>query len=301
MAETESHSITARPSIHLNAHIHIGTCAWTHEDWLGSFYPADLPGSRWLAAYARVFNAVEIDSTFYELPAPGEAAHWLAGTPAHFRFTCLAPQAITHQLRLRDCERALEDFLESIQPLHARLGAILFHLPPSFTPERDGLALRDFVLGLPHGWKFVIDFSDPDWHHPRFVKLLEDHGVCWAWSDTSSLADQDQAPFGILPETADFLYVRLLGDLRAEPGGDPRDRAREGPPPRASAIESWAVRLQKQAEHVRNVYILCGNRYEGFAPATCRELGSRLGLDFALPPGASPEPAAKGPRQMELL
>jgi len=209
--------------------IHIGSCAWTYDDWRGSFYPADLPHDRWLAWYARVFNAVEIDSTFYTSPPAHTVARWLAEAPPHFRFTCKAPKTITHQQRVRGCDGLLAAFLEAMQPLHAHLGPILVQLPPSFSPERDATALRDFVLALPHGWKFAIEFRHADWHQPRFVKLLEDHGVCWVWSDMTSVADQDQGPFGFLPETADYLYVRLMGD-QARRCTSPRAPGRNRPP-----------------------------------------------------------------------
>ena len=303
MGNSDFLGIKSSPTDPLNARIHIGSCAWTYEDWRGSFYPADLPNSRWLSWYARVFNSVEIDSTFYSNPPANTVAHWLAESPSHFRFNCKAPKAITHQRRLRECGPLLEGFLEAMQPLHARLGAVLFQLPPSFAPERDATALRDFILGLPRGWKFAIEFRHADWHQPRFVKLLEEHGVCWVWSDMTPVADQDQAPFGFLPETADFLYVRLMGDLRNKygPGGKRTFRYREVQWSRASAIESWAVRLHKQAEHVKDIHLMCSNHYEGFAPVTCRALGDRLGLEINLPPTDAAEPVQKGPRQMKLL
>jgi uncharacterized protein YecE (DUF72 family) len=292
------------PSQHSHqAPIHIGSCAWTFDDWRGAFYPADLPSDRWLAWYARVFNAVEIDSTFHANPPARTVARWLSEAPPHFRFTCKAPKTITHQLRLRHCEALLASFLEAMRPLHGHLGPILVQLPPSFAPERDATALRDFILALPHGWKFAIEFRHANWHQPRFVKLLEDHGICWAWSDMTPLADQDQAPFGFLPETADFLYVRLMGDKHTKygPGGSRVFRYKEVIWSRARAIESWAVRLHKQAAHVKAIYILCNNHYEGFAPATCRELAARLGLEITLPPTTEPELSPKGPRQMKLL
>ena len=114
------------------------------------------------------------------------------------------------------------------------------------------------------------------------------------------------APKLFLPETADFLYVRLMGDLKSKygAGGKRIFQYKEVLWSRAIAIENWAVRLHKQAEHVKNVYILCSNHYEGFAPVTCRELGTRLGLDITLPPtvaDSEPAPNGKGPRQMKLL
>jgi uncharacterized protein YecE (DUF72 family) len=250
-----------------------------------------------------VFDSVEIDSTFFGNPAPETIAHWLAETSGQFRFTCKAPKAITHEARLRDCEGPLEQFLAAMQPMHARLGAVLFQLPPSFTPNRDATALREFVRRLPHGWKYAIEFRDAGWHQPRFARMLEEHGVCWVWSDTTSVADQDVAPFGFLPETADFLYLRLMGDLQTKygPDGERRFSYREVLWPRAAAIESWSVRLHKLADQMRNIYVMCSNHYEGFAPASCREFGRRMGVEIALPANAEPEVSGKGPRQMKLL
>ena len=117
------------------------------------------------------------------------------------------------------------------------------------------------------------------------------------------LADQDQAPFGFLPETADFLYVRLMGDPRTKYNADGERvfHYKERLWSRAAAMESWAVRLHKQAEHVKSIYTFVNNHYEGFAPVTCRELGARLGLDIDLPSTALPEAGLEGPRQMTLL
>ncbi|HEX4085578.1 MAG TPA: DUF72 domain-containing protein [Chthoniobacteraceae bacterium] len=278
----------------MNAHTHIGSCGWIYEDWRGSFYPGDLPRKRWLAWYAHRFNTVEIDATFHGSPSAEAVAHWLAAAPAHFRFTAKAPRAMTHTLRLRRWERALEGFLAAMQPLQSRLGAVLVQLPQSFQPGADAGALRDFVLHLPHGWRFAIEFGNPEWHQPRFVNLLEESGVSWVWTDRSPLRDQERAPFELLPETADFLYVRLIGDLRTRGAGRVRYRQRLWS--RAAALENWAVRLGKP--EVKNVYILCGNHFEGFAPATCRELGAAMGLSAGR---TEPEPIREKPRQLQLL
>ncbi len=287
----------------MNTHIHIGSCAWAFDDWRGVFYPPDLPSNRWLHWYARTFSAVEIDSTFYAIPPPNNVARWLSEAPPHFRFTCKAPKLITHELRLRGCEKPLEEFLAAMEPLHRHIGAVLIQLPPGFSPARDATALRDFVLALPRGWRFAIEFRHPDWHQPRFVKLLEEHGVCWAWSDMSPLPEQKQAPFGFLPETADFLYVRLMGDPKTkfDPAGERHHRYARQLWSRSDAIESWAVRLHKQAEHIKTIYIFVNNHYEGFAPITCRVIAGRLGIEIILPELTAPEPEKQGLRQMKLF
>jgi uncharacterized protein YecE (DUF72 family) len=282
-------------------HFHIGTIAWAYEDWRGVFYPTDLPSNRWLGWYAKGLNAVEIDSTFYAVPPAQTVGRWLGEAPAHFRFTCKAPKEITHVARLRNCEGALEDFLARMEPLQSRLGAVLFQMPPGFSPEADGLALRDFVRALPGGWRFAIEFRDAAWHQPRFVKLLEDRGVCWVWNDTSTVQAQDDGPFGLLPETADFLYVRLLGDIQRKYGADGKrlHTYQKLMWPRGMALESWAVRLQKAEQH--HVYVMCANHYEGYAPESCRRLGEKLGVEIALPALVTEENANGRARQLELL
>jgi uncharacterized protein YecE (DUF72 family) len=287
----------------LNNHIHIGSCAWAFDDWRGVFYPPDLPQNRWLHWYARTFNAVEIDSTFYATPSANTVARWLGEVPPHFRFACKAPKAITHERRLRDCEGLMVDFLAAMQPLHGHIGAVLIQLPPGFAPARDGTALREFVLGLPHGWRFAIEFRHPDWHQPRFVKLLEERGICWVWNDLSPLPEQERAPFGFLPETADFLYVRLMGDARTkfDGTGERQHRYVRRLWSREKALESWAVRLHKQAEHIKTIYIFVNNHYEGFAPITCRTIAGRLGIEIVLPDLGAREPEREGLRQMKLF
>ena len=86
--------------------IRLGACAWTFDEWRGSFYPADLPQGCWLEFYARYFPAVEIDSTFYSVPAEATVRRWVEHTPAAFRFACKLPWEITHGRRLPGAKTA---------------------------------------------------------------------------------------------------------------------------------------------------------------------------------------------------
>ncbi len=90
--------------------IRLGACAWSFEEWRGSFYPADLPQAHWLEFYARYFPAVEVDSTFYGAPAENTVRRWVEMTPAGFRFACKLPREITHARRLRECGAELNSF-----------------------------------------------------------------------------------------------------------------------------------------------------------------------------------------------
>ena len=99
--------------------IRIGTCAWSYEEWRGSFYPEDLPPAQWLEFYARYFPAVEVDSTFYSAPAENTARRWMEMTGREFRFTCKFPREITHVRRLHDCANELHSFLRALEAARA--------------------------------------------------------------------------------------------------------------------------------------------------------------------------------------
>ena len=280
--------------------IHIGTCAWSFEDWRGVFYPEHLSHAKWLEFYARHLRAVEVDSTFYHAPTPHTAAHWHEVTPPDFRFACKLPREITHERKLRDSAGALAEFLAGLEPLGEKLACVLVQLPPFFTPEHDAVALREFVRALPGGVRFAIEFRHADWHRPRFAHLLEEHRVCWVWSDATAVEAQAEGAFAFQPDTADFAYVRLMGDLGKKYGADGRQihRYRELMWPRDPGLDSWAVRIRQAAAGKAAVFVAASNHYEGFAPESCRRLAERLGW----PAPADAEGAGTADdQQMELL
>lgn len=278
--------------------INIGTCGWSFDEWRGGFYPAHLAHHHWLEFYARHFSAIEVDSTFHHTPGTNAIAHWFDSTPEHFCFTCKMPREITHELRLRDCGAKVDAFLEGLAPLRNKLGCILIQLPPHFTRRHDEAALRNFVMHLPRGFRFAIEFHDADWHRPRIVHLLEENQICWAWTDLSSLGEQDRAAFGFLPQTAGFLYVRLLGDLgmHSEKNRGALMWARD------SSIESWAIKIKNHLTESSRIFIFTGNHFEGFAPLTARRMADQLGLQIELPQiNAWELPAEALDPQLQLL
>lgn len=270
----------------LEQQIHLGTCGWSVDDWRGTFYPRDLPHNQWLEFYARHLHAVEIDSTFTHIPDRKMVEHWIENVPHTFTFTCKLPGAITHEARLRDCRKTMEAFLDSIAPLRERLGCILVQLPPSFAPESDEGALRHFVMELPRRFRFAIEFRHPGWHVPRLTHFLGENGVAWAWTDTTPLDKQNRAPFEFLPQTADFLYVRLLGDLKTRHHRDGISRLRYGTLlwTRDPALEHWSLKVRKHLPECERAFVFANNHFEGFAPLTCQRLARRLGLEVHLPP-----------------
>lgn len=107
--------------------IRIGTAGWSFPRTLEGF-PAE--GTS-LERYAAVFNAVEINSSFYRPHQPKTYERWAASTPAGFQFAVKVPKTITHERRLVDCGEPLARFLDECGALGAKLGPLLVQLPPS--------------------------------------------------------------------------------------------------------------------------------------------------------------------------
>ena len=280
--------------------IKIGTCAWSFDDWRGTFYPEHLPPSRWLEFYAQQFPSVEVDSTFYHPPTPQVAAHWLDVTPDDFVFSVKMPREITHQRKLRDCAEPLGQFLASITPLHRKLGAVLIQFPPYFTVKNGEHALREFVRELPHDFRFAIEFRDPSWHLPRVVHLLEEHRICWAWTDLTGMERANEAPFEFLPRTTDFLFVRMLGELESKyrSDGSRAFRYREIRWPRDTSLSHWREKIRLAQAEVARVFIYINNHFEGFSPHSVRRFAEVLEITLPeLPLDAAP----KAGDQLELL
>jgi uncharacterized protein YecE (DUF72 family) len=281
--------------------IRLGACAWSFEEWRGSFYPADLPPDRWLEYYARYFPAVEIDLSVDSAQSESTLLRWAESTPAAFRFACKLPRSITHACRLRDCSAEFNAFLRALEPLASKLQVILIQLPPSFAPKEGRPILRTFLEQLPRDFRFAIEFRHAGWHRPQMIRLLEKHRICWVWADTSPLNERNLAPFEFWPNTSDFLYVRLLGDYATKYDGAGGHVHRYGKLlwKREAALESWALKIGRHLEEARSVWAFVNNHFEGYAPETCQRLAQRLGYELSLP--SSLETASAHPGQLDLF
>lgn len=281
--------------------IAFGTCAWTHDDWRGVFYPPHLPASGRLEYYARFLSAVEVDSTFYHIPTKSVSQHWADVTPGHFRFSCKMPREITHERKLRECDELLAQFLDGIEPLAPKLGCVLIQLPPFVSPKRDEHALREFVHALPAGWPWAVEFRNHEWHFPRIVHLLEERRICWCWNDLSPLKDAGAAAFDFDPQTADFAVLRLMGDssTKYRPDGSLVHHYNRIQWSRDAAMENWAAKIRQTATELKRVMVFANNHYEGYSPETARRIAAKLGVELRLPGPRDLHPAAAA-EQLDL-
>ena len=205
--------------------IYIGTSGYVYDDWQGPFYPTDLPRERWLEYYSQQFSIVEVNLTFYRLPASPVFRHWAGRTPQDFQFVLKGSRQITHLKRLDNCHEELAVFFERASELGDKLRTVLWQLPPKFSHDPDLLELFlaevervQVVFGR---FRQAFEFRDISWFHEEVYEILARFGVAVVLADWPFAAsvqevlfrsqDDDIRPRIVVPLTADFLYVRCHG------------------------------------------------------------------------------------------
>jgi uncharacterized protein YecE (DUF72 family) len=232
--------------------IWIGTSGYNYPEWKGSFYPADLPAAKMLPFYAARFPTVEINYTFYRMPTEKLVAGWAAQTPSPFKLTLKAPRRITHDSRLKNCGELVNVFCRVAGTLEAKLGALLFQLPP---PAKKDLAIFDaFLAELPPNVTAAFEFRHPSWLDADVFERLARRNLALCVADSEKLS----TPVRV---TADYAYFRL------------RDEGYT-----ADDIGRWAETIARETASCRDVFVYFKHEEEGKGPHFARMLKERLGL-----------------------
>jgi uncharacterized protein YecE (DUF72 family) len=250
----------------------IGTSAFTAKGWEESFYPAGMKPTDYLTYYATKFSTVEIDSTFYRTPARKVAQGWADKTPEGFLIAAKVPQEITHDKCLVDCEDDLNAFIDTMDLLGDKLGPLLLQFPyfnkEAFKTGDEFLArLAPFLKKLPKGHRFAIEIRNKYWLESKFADLLRDYGVALVLQDQLWMPLPSAMAFDYL--TADFTYVRLLGDRKGiEKQTKVWDKVIVD---RKKELRSWVNVCQQTVQRGASTFVYVNNHYSGHAPATVAE------------------------------
>jgi uncharacterized protein YecE (DUF72 family) len=256
------------------ADLRIGTSAFTASGWERSFYPEGMKPADYLSYYATKFDTVEVDSTSYRTPSLSTVKGWNAKTPPGFLFAAKVPQVITHEKVLVDCDAEFKQFIEVMENLGEKLGPLLFQFgyfnKETFVGVNDFLArLLPFLKKLPKDHKFAVEIRNKNWLVPQFLEALRENNVALALIDQSWMPRPTQWFEKFDPITADFTYVRWLGNRKGiEQQTKVWDRIIVD---RRAELSEWAEILGKV--HKRKIQILAfaNNHYAGYGPGTIEQ------------------------------
>lgn len=184
--------------------VYIGTSGYYYRHWIGRFYPEKLSRSKWLEYYSKVFDTVELNTTFYHLPRAKTLEGWIKNTHINFLFSVKVHQSITHIKRLKDVRSDFYGFMKVIKPLrvYKRIGCILHQFPPTLDYEPS--LLKDYIELLPKGYRHVFEFRNPVFFNDTIFAILKENGIALCISHMRGIIAPPIA-------TADFVYLRFHG------------------------------------------------------------------------------------------
>jgi uncharacterized protein YecE (DUF72 family) len=239
--------------------VRVGCSGWNYRDWRETVYPKGLPQRRWLEHYATLFDTVEVNNTFYRLPARSAVAGWAEQTPPDFVFAVKASRYLTHIKRLTDLGTGVERFYERIEPLveSGKLGPVLWQLPGNF--RRDDQRLAAALDALPAG-RHCFEFRHESWFVPEVYALLRKSGAGLVIGDTP------ERPFQAHELTAGWTFIRFHHGHRGR-GGNYSERE----------LAEWADRIRRWRRAVE-VYAYFNNDWNAYAVRNGRVLERLLQL-----------------------
>ena len=255
-----------------NAHIYLGTSAFTAAGWQNVFYPPSIKSKDYLSFYATHFDSVEVNSTLYGCPTPRTVENWAAKTPDNFLFAIKTPRSITHDKLLHDCDAELHEFLTTMEILGSKLGPILLQFPqfsPAVMPDRHAFTDRliPFFKKLPATQKFAIEIRNPEWLDSEFIDLLRQRAIALVLPDLPYMPRPDELNFD--PITANWSYIRWLGDRKGiELQTTTWDKTIVD---RTQELTSWVDFCYRIKRRGITIFAYANNHYAGHAPSTIRQ------------------------------
>jgi len=222
--------------------LRVGTSGYHYEHWKGIFYPEDLPKAHWFSHYAKIFDTVEINNTFYHLPSAAAFDAWKEQAPKGFCYALKFSRYGSHIVRLKKPRDTIRRFLQRADRLGDLLGPILVQLPPDWKAEPE--RLDAFLKAASKNHRWALEFRDPRWLCEEVFSILQRHNAALCIHDMIG-----EHPRRI---TADWVYLRYHGDHYA---------GNYSP----QALKAQALWIKRQLADGKHTFVYFNNDAQGYA------------------------------------
>jgi len=268
--------------------IRVGTSGYSFKDWVGTVYPSRLKPGDYLSHYAKMFDTVEINSTYYRVPSPFMFVNMLKKVPKDFTFVVKVPKEMTHEREKFDS--VLQPFVQGVLPLAKadQLGGLLAQFPYSFKANQESLDhLKQLADAFVHrGVPINVEFRHSSWYSEDIYSNLRDHGLGFVNVDLPRLTNLPE-PSNVV--TSDVAYYRLHGRNARTWWNHPTPSHRYDYLYNEEELEKWARRIEEAAYKARVCYVFANNCHLGQSVLNALQLHRRFGLRQPTPPpGVSP-------------
>ncbi len=252
--------------------LRVGCSGWSYPEWVGPFYPRGTDSAAFLRHYAKVFDVVEVDSTFYAVPEPARVDRWRKETPDGFLFCAKLPREVTGGRRSppgkgkaqaeEPAGDVLGEFLHAIDKLGHKRGPLVAQFPPSYGKKGHAEEFRRLLESLGER-RCAFEFRHESWFEASTYRALSEANAGLVWSEVKGVEVPPQV-------TTDFALIRFIGDRSFEPAGRVV-KAKDG------AMAKWASRLDENEERLKDGFVFFNNHFEGFGPESANRFLAKVG------------------------
>jgi len=246
----------------------VGCAGWEYNDWIGPFYPKKMKNSDHLSFYAKFFDFIEINSTFYNLPNKETVERWNEIVPPSFEYAVKIWQDITHDAKGIDLESKLNQFFYRMEPLKEKICAILLQFPPWFKYSKKHLShLLSIINESPPEHMLVFELRDNSWFEKAILSRVID--------GTRTVLGTSYLE-GVIPyfhPAQNSYYIRLFGDRQL----NKFHRVQRTQENIIADLERELHSLEKTSIDL-DIFIIVNNHFTGYSPETVNILKKRWGL-----------------------
>ena len=248
----------------------IGCAGWLYEDWKGTFYSYELENHNYLPYYSKIFNVIEINTTFYSLPTKEVVRNWFERVPLNFKFIVKIWQEITHKLNNPDIDFLVAQFFEHMAPLRSKIFAYLFQFPPwmQYSPKHFD-QIKNLLRNSPSDNKYILELRHNSWFKEDVINQI---------SDGERIIIGTSYLEGIVPyykPNQKTYYIRLIGDRQLSVF----NRVQREKKNELGELIRHLMTL-KNDPNIYEIFIIVNNHYTGFAPETANLLKKKLDEPF---------------------
>ncbi|MEW6201317.1 MAG: DUF72 domain-containing protein [bacterium] len=255
--------------------IKIGTSGFTFRDWIGAFYPTGLPRGRMLEYYARHFDLVEINASYYRIPTRSTFKRMADVTPENFGFVVKTFKGMTHD---RNCDDATyAQFHQSVQPLRdaKKLIGFLAQFPWSFKFSHQNLNYIQRLKENFAGDSLHIEFRNDTWLRDDVFNKLENSDIGFCMVDEPPLD-------GLLPPvtktTTDIGYVRFHGRNTVDWWHPRKGSDRYNYDYSDDELAEWMPKINELLKRCKFILIFFNNCHFGRAPKNAERMMELLDI-----------------------
>ncbi len=239
--------------------IRIGTSGYSYADWVGPFYPEGTPRREFLSYYARHFDCVEVNYTFYRMPSARTLAAMSAKTGPDFRFVVKANRQMTHEREKAEAA-VFEAFITALRPLReqGKFGCVLAQFPRSFGLTQQNVDYLKRLYRLMHDVPVVIEFRNREWIRDDMFAFLREAGLGFCCVDQPQF---DSLVPPIAEATSTIGYVRFHGRNYAKWWDHEHAWERYDYFYSHEELAEWVPKVRMIAEQTEETYVFFNNHY----------------------------------------